>query len=151
MLLVLLQVLHQVLLLLRRTLGAVFTGVLTVAWLVLLLTTYLSPAINRVASVRTAAQRIQSYRVAPDELAIFFLDRNQVYGLGYYMDGLPPEWVPEHTASDRNFLAAREDILVEHLRPGARPLSLFPGQHLRLWELAPEVVTTPQADSAPVN
>ncbi|MBI3934660.1 MAG: glycosyltransferase family 39 protein [Acidobacteria bacterium] len=121
-----------------RTLGGVFAGVIGVAWAVLLLTTYLSPAINRVASVRTVAQRIQSYDVTPGELAVFYLHRNQVYGLGFYLDGLPPEWDPKKPSPSIQYVAARNDIAVDELHPGAHSLSLFPGQRLRLWSLSPQ-------------
>ena len=120
-----------------RMLGAALAGVFGVAWTVLLLTTYLSPAMNRVASVRTVAQRIESYEIAPSELGVFYLHRNQVYGLGFYLDGLPEEWAPEKPAPAIRYLAARDDIAVDQLHPGAHSLSLFPGQHLRLWALAP--------------
>jgi len=33
------------------------------------------------------------------------------------------------------YLAARDDIPVDKLHPGAHSLTLFPGQHLRLWSL----------------
>jgi len=121
----------------RRILGGAFVGVFGVVWVVLLLTTYLSPAINRVASVRTAAQRIASYDPAPGELAVLNLHRNQVFGLGFYLEDLPPEWLPEMPAPFIQYVAARDNIPVDELHPGAHSLSLFPGQHLRLWRLRP--------------
>jgi len=122
---------------LGRPLGGAFVGVFGVAWVVLLLTTYFSPAINRVASMRAVAQRIESYDIAPEELAVFYLHRNQIYGLGFYLDSLPPEWLPEAPAPSTNYVAARDDIAVDELHPGAHSLSLFPAQHLRLWTLRP--------------
>jgi hypothetical protein len=116
---------------------------------VLLLTTYLSPSINRVASVRTVAQRVRQYGAGPGELAAFYINRNQVYGLGFYLDSLPPEWVPEKTLPNTNFLAAHENVRVDEIRPGAHPLTLFPGQHLRIWELNPEIEVLPRAISLP--
>lgn len=120
-----------------RTLGGAFVAVFGMAWVVLLLTTYVSPAINRVATVRTVAQRIESYGPAPGELAVFYLHRNQVYGLGFYLDSLPAEWLPFASSSSTQFVVARDDIAVDELHPGAHSLSLFPGQALRLWALNP--------------
>jgi hypothetical protein len=128
----------------RRTLGGALAGVLGVVWVVLLLTTYLSPAINRVASMRTIAQRIASYDPAPGEVAVFYLHRNQIFGLGFYLDDLPPEWLPESPSPSIQYVAARDDIPVDELHPGAHSLSLFPGQHLRLWRLRPRPHLEPE-------
>ena len=130
-----------------RTLDGAFAGALGVAWIVLLLTTYLSPAINRVASVRTVAQRLESYDVAPGQLAVFYLHRNQVYGLGFYMGALPVEWDPKKSSPGAHYVAARDDIALDELHPGAHSLSLFPGQRLRLWTLAPR----PPLELAPAS
>jgi 4-amino-4-deoxy-L-arabinose transferase-like glycosyltransferase len=121
-----------------RALVGTFAGVLAVVWVVLLLTTYLAPAINRVATMRTIAQRIEDYEIGPEQLAVFYLHRNQVFGLGFYLEHLPPEWNPETPDPFIRYVAAREDIAVDELEPSARPLSLFPGQRMRLWTLAPD-------------
>jgi 4-amino-4-deoxy-L-arabinose transferase-like glycosyltransferase len=123
----------------KRTLAAGFAGALGVAWTVLLFTSYLSPAINRVASVRSVADRITSYGVAPGAVQVFYLHRNQVYGLGFYLDGLPQELDPDHPAPGARIVAARQDIALSDLLPGAFDRTLFPGQHLRLWVLAEDV------------
>jgi 4-amino-4-deoxy-L-arabinose transferase-like glycosyltransferase len=116
-------------------LGGAFAGLFGVAWVVLLLTTYLAPAVNSVASMRTIAQRVAFHNVAPGELAVFYLHRNQIYGLGFYLRSLPPEWRPEAAGAPIRLVAARSDIAVDELHPGARSLTLFPRQNLRLWSL----------------
>jgi 4-amino-4-deoxy-L-arabinose transferase-like glycosyltransferase len=120
-----------------RVLAGTFAGVLGVVWVVLLLTTYLAPSINRVATMRTIAQRVEDYAIGPDQLAVFYLHRNQVFGLGFYLEHLPQEWNPETPDPFIRYVAAREDIAVDEIEPSARPLSLFPGQRMRLWTLAP--------------
>ena len=133
----------------RKLLAGAFAGAVAVAFLVFLLALRVAPSINRVASVRTAAQRFGNYGVQPGNLAVFYLNRNQVYGLGYYLESLPPEWIPEKTPEQIEFLAAHEDIRVDEIRPGAHPITLFPGLHLRLWELNPEILIIPQPVSLP--
>jgi 4-amino-4-deoxy-L-arabinose transferase-like glycosyltransferase len=135
----------------KRTLGGVFAGVFGVTWVVLLLTSYFPPAINRVASMRTVAQRIESYDIAPEELAVFYLHRNQVFGLGFYLASLPPPWDPEAPGPTVTHVAARDDLRVEELHPGARSLSLFPGQRLRLWALPSRFAIQPAADGWPAK
>ena len=130
-------------------LEAAFTAVIAVAWMVLLLTTFLAPSINRIASMRTVAGNIASNRIAPDELAVYYLHRNQVYGLGFYLKGLPQEWTPKQPSPRIGFVAAREDIAVDDLWPGARSLSLFPGQRMRLWTLGAPPPSEPMPASWP--
>jgi hypothetical protein len=121
-----------------------------VAWSVLAVAYYLSPAINRVASVRNIAREIRSLQIPPQRLEVFNLHRTQVYGLGFYLDHLPAEWLPDDTTA--SFVAAHESISVDTLKPRARALALFPGQQLRLWALRP--FTEPlehQAATLPAN
>jgi hypothetical protein len=125
----------------KRALFAAFTVVLGVAWSVLSITHYLSPEINRVASVRNVAAKVVSLGIPPEELAVFYVHRNQTFGLGYYLEHSMPEWSPENESRPASFLAAREDIQVEEIRPAARALTLFPGQRLRLWALEPTAPT----------
>jgi hypothetical protein len=101
------------------------------------MTHYLSPEINRVASVRNVAARVASLGIPPSELAVFYIHRSQTFGLGYYLERSLTEWSPENSSPPVSFLAARQDIRVEEIRPQARSLSLFPGQRLRLWALQP--------------
>jgi hypothetical protein len=88
--------------------------------------------------MRTIAQRIGDYGIGPDQLAVFYLHRNQVFGLGFYLERLPPEWTPESPAPFIQYVAARDDIEISEIKPGARSLSLFPGQRMRLWTLSPQ-------------
>ena len=87
--------------------------------------------------MRNVAQRIASYGPAPGELAVFNLHRNQIYGLGFYLGSLPPEWLPKAPLPSTQFVVARDDLAVDEMHPGAHSLRLFPGQHLRLWTLRP--------------
>jgi hypothetical protein len=111
--------------------------VLGVAWSVLVITHYLSPAINRVASVRSVAERVESFGIPPQQLGAFYLHRNQVYGLGFYLGEAPRAWSPEIGASDISAVAARDDLRVDEMKKGARAIAWFPGQRLRLWALGP--------------
>ncbi len=106
---------------------------LTVIFCIATILAYLSPAINRVASSRNVAARIETLGVHPARLATFYLHRNQVYGLSFYLNQPLVEWNPDTAAQSISYVAARQDLAVDELRPGARSLILFPGQNLRLW------------------
>jgi hypothetical protein len=138
-----------------RTLAAGFSVALGVAWVVLLLTTYLAPAINRVASVRTMAASLREDGINPRSLAVLYLHRNQIYGLGFYLSSLPQPWEMNGGMGWIQFVAAREDLVEGQVQPGARPISWFPGQRVRLWSVGPELTSAPLAstrsDALPVK
>ncbi len=117
--------------------GAVVVIAAGVAWSVLVICYFLSPAINRVASVRSVAREVASSGTLPEQLAVFHLEREQSYGLGFYLDHLPPEWTPGDASQHASWVVARGDLRLEQFQPGAQPLVLFPGQNVRLWALGP--------------
>jgi 4-amino-4-deoxy-L-arabinose transferase-like glycosyltransferase len=130
--------------------GVVTSGV---AWSVLVICYFLSPTINRVASVRSVAREVEASGILPEQLAAFHLGREQNYGLGFYLDRLPPEWSPDDPAQHASFVVARGDLRLEQLRPNALPLVLFPGQNARLWalELSAGARSVPMPASMPGN
>ena len=103
----------------------------SVAVCLLAITAHLSPAINSVASARSVADRIVSLAVPAEEVAVYRIHRNQTYQLSYYLGHGLPEWSPDDTASNASIVVAAQDQEV----PIARPVSFFPGQRLRVWEL----------------
>jgi 4-amino-4-deoxy-L-arabinose transferase-like glycosyltransferase len=129
-----------------QTLAAAFSVVLGVCWVVLLMTSSLAPAINRVASMRTVAASFQEDGIAPQHLAVLYLHRNQIYGLGYYLGGLSQPWTIHGAAPHVRFVAAREDLVEGQVQPGAHSNTWFPGQRIRLWILPP-----PAASASPPN
>jgi 4-amino-4-deoxy-L-arabinose transferase-like glycosyltransferase len=106
---------------------------LTVIFCITSMLTYLSPAINRVASSRNVAARVKTLGFHPAQLATFYLHRNQIYGLSFYLNQPHVEWNPYTASQSISYVAARADLPVDELRLGARSLILFPGQNLRLW------------------
>jgi hypothetical protein len=102
-----------------------------IAVCMLAITTHLAPLINRIASTRTIAERVTEMSVRPGEVAVYRLHRNQTYQLSYYLGRGLPEWSPQDTASDTSIVIAAQDQQI----PIARPMSFFPGQRIRIWEL----------------
>ncbi len=127
------------LLLRRQLLGAVFVVLLGVGLGTFIIVEYLSPAINRAASVRTVAQRLRSRGIRGSDLAVYRIHRNHSLGLSFYMEQALPEWSPEGGTAAASFVIARQ----EEQLPEGRSLILFPGPRLRLWVL-PE---TPRLES----
>ncbi len=115
----------------RQPLYASFMAFIGVAVCLLALTSHLSPSINRVASARSVAERIATLGVPAEEVAVYRLHRNQTYQLSYYLGHGLPEWSLEDTSSGVSIVVAGQDQQV----PIARPLSYFPGQRIRIWEL----------------
>ena len=94
---------------------------------------YLSPSINRVASVRFVAQRMQLLGISGEELAVYQLPRDQSLGLNFYMDRALPEWSLQSAPASIDFVLTQD----ENRLPDAQSRIFFPGQHLRLWALPP--------------
>ena len=115
----------------KQALGAAYLALTGVAVCMLAITAHLSPSINRVASTRSVAERIQSLAVPGDEVAVYRIHRNQTYQLSFYLGHGLREWSPADTSSNVSLVVAGQDEMV----PFAQPLSLFPGQRLRLWQL----------------
>ena len=115
----------------KQVLEGAFAALLGVAVSMLVITTYLSPSINRVASMRSVAQRIASLGVPGEAVAVYRIHRNQALQLGFYLDHALPEWSPEGGNSEISLVVAGQDEQITL----AHPASLFPGQRVRLWEL----------------
>ena len=94
---------------------------------------YVSPAINRVASVRTVGQRLRALEIGGDQLAVVGLHRDHMLGLGFYMDHSLSEWNPKSSPSSISYVLAKDGERIEE----GRSMILFPGPHLRLWVLPP--------------
>ncbi|MBI4459894.1 MAG: glycosyltransferase family 39 protein [Acidobacteria bacterium] len=115
--------------------GRIVEGILMVLFgvglAVFSITTPLAPSIDRVASVRRVVQRLETLRIAPGELAVYRIRRDQTYQFNYYFDRELPAWSPEMASAGVFYVIAGQ---AENL-PHARSLVLFPGPKLRLWEL----------------
>ncbi len=134
----------------RNILEAAFLVLIGVALCVLGLVGYLSPEINRVASARSVAVRLQTLGVQGSDLATYHIHRVQALGLSFYMDNELPEWDPKTSPASIAYIIADD---TERL-PEARSYAFFPGQHLRLWTLPPseiviQVEPPKQKDQAP--
>ena len=116
---------------LRRLHATVFVVLVGIALGAFSIVEYLSPAINRAASVQPVAQQLQSRGIRGADLATYRIHRNHSLGLSYYMDRALPEWSPDDGTSAALFVIARQ----EEQLPEARSLILFPGPRLRLWAL----------------
>ncbi len=117
----------------RDLVEAAFFVVVGVALSMMGIVGYVSPAINRVASVRTVAQRMQVFEIAGDQVAISGIRRDQSLGLGYYLDYPLPEWDALTSPPSIGYVISKDS---DHVNDG-RSMVLFPGQHLRLWVLPP--------------
>lgn len=115
----------------KQTLFASFMVFLGVVVCLLAITAHLSPSINRVASARPVAERVIALGVPAEDVAVYRVHRNQTYQLSYYLGRGLPEWSPEDTTSNISIVVAGQDEQI----PIARPVSYFPGQRLRVWEL----------------
>ncbi|MGH9784115.1 MAG: glycosyltransferase family 39 protein, partial [Terriglobia bacterium] len=115
----------------KQALGAAYMALTGAAVCMLAITTHLAPSINRVASTRPVAERILSLAVPADEVAVYRIHRNQTYQLSFYLGSGLQEWSPENSAGKASLVVAGQGEQV----PFAQPLSFFPGQRLRLWEL----------------
>ena len=115
----------------KEALFASFLAFTGVAVCLLAITAHLSPAINRVASARPVAERVKELGVPAEEVAVYRIHRNQAYQLSYYLGRGLPEWSLEDTTSNVSIVVAGQDEQI----PIARPVSYFPGQRLRVWEL----------------
>jgi hypothetical protein len=69
--------------------------------------------------------------VPAEDVAVYRIHRNQAYQLSYYLGHGLPEWSLEDTTSNIAVVVAGQDEQI----PIARPVSYFPGQRLRVWEL----------------
>lgn len=99
--------------------------------LVFAVNTYFSPSINRLASARTVARRIQLLGVRPEAVAVYRIHRNQRWQLSFYLDHDLPEWTPEAKGSPVSLVVAQQEEPIAK----AWPVSFFPGQQIRLWTL----------------
>jgi len=115
----------------KQALGAAYMTLTGVAVCMLAITAHLSPSINRVASTRPVAKRILSLAVPADEVAVFRIHRNQAYQLSFYLGSGLREWSPDEPIGKASLVVAGQDEQI----PFAQPLSFFPGQRLRLWQL----------------
>ena len=115
----------------KQALGAAFMALLGVALCMLAITAHLAPSINRVASARSVAERIAALGVPLQDVAVYRIHRNQAYQLSFYLGHALPEWSPEDRSSNVSLVVAGQGEQV----PFAEPLSVFPGQRLRLWQL----------------
>jgi 4-amino-4-deoxy-L-arabinose transferase-like glycosyltransferase len=115
----------------KQPLYASFMAFTGVAVCLLAIMAYLSPAINRVASTRPVAERVIELGVPAEEVAVYRIHRNQTYQLSFYLGHGLAEWSPEDATSNISIIVANQDEQI----PIARPLSYFPGQRLRIWEL----------------
>ncbi len=120
----------------KQVLEAALVALLGVGLGTLAVAHYLSPSINRVASMRTIAQRIHSLGIRGEDLAVFYIHRNQTFGLSFYLAHPLPEWSPEGHSATVSFVLARPDIRLEEILPDARPVALYPGPRLRVWMLS---------------
>jgi len=84
----------------------------------------------RSARARVAV-RIIALEVPGNEVAVYRVHRNQTFQLSFYLGHGLREWSPADTSSNVSLVVAGQDEMV----PFAQPLSLFPGQRLRLWQL----------------
>jgi len=115
----------------KQALFASFMAFTGVAVCLLAITAHLSPAINRVASARPVAERVIELGVPAEDVAVYRIHRNQAYQLSYYLGRGLPEWSLEDPTSNVSVVVAGQDEQV----PIAHPVSYFPGQRLRIWEL----------------
>ena len=129
--LVVLVVLSLLLLWRRQVLEGVFLVLLGVALAVFAITTPLAPSIDRVASVRRVAQRIEALGIPPQELALYRVQRGQSYQLNFYLDRELPEWSPDGGPAAVSYVIAGQNEELPH----ALHVVLFPGPKLRVWEL----------------
>ena len=113
----------------RNLLEAAFMVLVGVAVSMLLMVQFVSPVINRVASVRIVAQRLSTMEVQPEQVAISDVDRNQLLGLSFYMGQLLPEWNPRTSPAAIAYIIAKDTARISD----THPMAFFPGQHLRLW------------------
>jgi 4-amino-4-deoxy-L-arabinose transferase-like glycosyltransferase len=115
----------------KQALGAAYMALTGVAVCMLAITAHLAPSINRVASTRPVAERILSLAVPADEVAVFRIHRNQAYQLSFYLASGLREWSPDEPIGNASLVVAGQDDQI----PFAQPLSFFPGQRIRLWQL----------------
>ena len=128
-----LVILSLYLLVQKRMLEACLAVLLGVCLTTLAITQFISPSINRIASMRRYAQRIESLGIPAEQLGVQRLYRNHLFGLSFYLDRSLPEWSPESGPASVSFVITREEERLE----GARSLILFPGPGLRVWALGP--------------
>lgn len=117
----------------RNILEACLLVLVGVAMSMLGIVQYVSPAINRVASVRSVSQRLETLQIEANQLAIWQLHRNQSFGLSFYTGRLLPEWHPQDSPESISYVIAKDDARIAD----AQPMTLFIGQRLRLWALPP--------------
>ena len=132
----------------RELLEAAFLVLIGVALCMLGMVEFVSPAVNRAASVRNVAQRLQLLEIDGAQVAVSDIRRDQVLGLSFYLDHELPDWDPRTSPASINFVIARDGDRVKD----ARPAILFPGSHLRLWELPPsqfEIHVEPEPGKSP--
>ena len=116
----------------RNLVEAAFLVMVGVALCMMGIVQYLSFSINRVASVRMIAQRMQSMGVTGEEMGVYRLPRNQSLGLDFYMDRALPEWTPPGSPASVGYVVSRDE---DRLQEAAQSRIFFPGQHVRVWVL----------------
>ncbi|MBI1955853.1 MAG: glycosyltransferase family 39 protein [Acidobacteria bacterium] len=115
----------------KQAFEAAFVVLLGVALAVFAITTPLASSIDRIASVRHVAQRMEALGIPPQELAVYRIPRDQSYQLNFYLDRELPEWSPESGPAAVSYVIAGQNEELPH----ARFVVLFPGPQLRVWEL----------------
>ena len=128
----------------RDLIEAIFFTMVGAALSIALLVEFVAPEINRVASVRTIAQRMQALNIDGSEVAMSGLNRNQSLGLAFYLNHELPEWNERSIPEAIGYVIAKDDVRVLD----AQMMVLFPGQHLRLWVL-PKTQFDIQLDKPP--
>ncbi|MBI3894949.1 MAG: glycosyltransferase family 39 protein [Acidobacteria bacterium] len=116
----------------KQALEGAFLVLLGVALSVFAITNPLAPSIDRVASVRRVAQRMEALGIPPEELAVYRIERDQRYQLNFYLDRELPDWSPESDVVAVSYVIAAQNEELPH----ALSVALFPGPKLRVWELA---------------
>ena len=96
-----------------------------------IITTFLSPSIDRVASARRVAIRMEEIGVDPFALGVFQVERNYHFQVNYYLNQAIPDWSPDSPNPAVKYVLTGKDTELAN----ATSLVLFPGPGLRLWEL----------------
>ena len=107
----------------RDLLEAAFLVLTGVALCMLGLVEYVSPAVNRVASVRNVAQRLQILDIDGGQVAVSDIRRDQSLGLSFYLDHALPDWDPRTSPASINYVIARDGDPCA----GSAPHDFFPG------------------------
>jgi hypothetical protein len=81
----------------RRWNGAVCTAACTIVALLVIANHMVMPGVDAYISARPAAAGlIKTFKLKPDEVAVYRLPRAYGYGLNYYFDANLAEWTPQN-------------------------------------------------------